>query len=1081
MTAFKVKHVRLSGREDESIPSIIAVNRNDGTASFGYDAISSQLADSKSIDLLIDWKLFVGKSSEIINSEAARNPAFARVLSKYGGSFQGLLDKYIEYILKSVDKLSLETKPQMIVGIPVTTDFETSQWRRRYKEQISRSFKLNDYPEPKFFPEPFATFQYHWNRSDIYDSGEHQNVLVIDIGGGTTNICVIQTTKHGLLARGGGNKIPHAVNSLMVGGAQLDEFLYDKLKAGLVDYSHPEAILMIRRGKEQISKELNKYDPSDYMDDLDIKEIIYSKDNNKVTLDYPCIRDVFVNKLWPSIKDAVNSSLDSLKSKKMRNPVDNIDLVILSGGTCQLGLVEYMFKKEIALDNSLFSKTEYLVSDVYSRAVSDGLALEALANCHHHDIKPTRTSAYLNEDIVFGISHDKNKVGIPNKFKHKSGPCESDVKRGAILSSPQDISVLIGENLRWDFRLKQKSHDLYYSFTRVEPHTDDVIENLSLGIRHIRVGKKSDEITTKCSLRSVIEEDGFLKGFIDVNRASAQNDGALSEEIEPVDLHDLKGVIGSSFIGLDLGTNSTLCSYINADEDMLYEVMPEKYWANKSVTERSYIIISSFNKELDLNRVDKINLIKKCNENLIKDYVYHSNRIEGSELNRGQTQQILTTITHDRLENVSNLRKRIEGFSYIDDRGEIVEAKRPVQDGLAAVNLRDAFLFVEDLAFDERGFSKHDLMQIHQMVMRGEDDYSPGSYRTDNVKISQTTFVPPDFTQVTNLIEQMFERFSSDEFNSASPLIQATEAHVWFVSIHPFSDGNGRVARLLANYFLWRGYCVGINLVSENRERYYDALEWCNTKEVSTRGDMSDLAAIFCDAFEDSLEEAKVIGISDYDKSPEVESKEEQGGEGVKATSISDTKFDSLLRQLSSKGARSNVENSYESWNNHFSSVLSEIKNKVIKLDQTLKQDFKGGAVIHDYPIINKETYISICRHEKFSRTWYFKLILDYSGKREELIFYFGAASGQAKYFDKKFRSCCSLLISRYDREKLQHIKAMESDWASIVEIIYDGETIHILKKDSDSDQLILLDSKDLSVDTWFTEILGDLLRPALH
>lgn len=1069
MGSFNVNHVHLGGRNEYAIPSIIAVNKEDSSIKIGTDAVE---ANQDNNDLLIDWKILVGQPSEKINTEIAKNQSLSRALSNYGNSFQELLNQYIAYILKSVDALSLEEKPQMIVGIPVTTDFEQSSWRSRYKEQVSKAFKVNGYPEPKYFPEPFATFQYHWNRGDIQDSGEYQNIFVLDVGGGTTNVCMIQTTKHGILARGGGNKIPHGVNSVMIGGATLDDLIYAELKERFQGQEYAQAILKIRKAKEKISNKLKTLPIDCLGDDLDFEEVI-EINNESVVLTYSDIKNVFINRFWPSVREAVKKSLSKIKSKKLRNPLDVIHMVILAGGTCQLRLVEYMFNKDISSSDPIFNKTNYLVSDAYNRAVSDGLAIEALANCQHHDIKPTRTSVYLNEDIVFKASHDRHRVSVPDKLKLKEGECDTDLRRGVILSAPQSISGLIGKKLRWDFKLKQKSHDVYYQFQKIDPGNNDVVDELSLGVKHIRIGKKSEEVVPKCSLRSVIDEDGFLKSFIDIYNTSFKST-PVSQQIEPVDLHDLNGVIGSSFIGLDLGTNSTLCSYINAEESLLYEVMPSKYWSKPVVIERSYKLISNYEDVAKDIKRSKEEIIRLFNQAMIKDYVYHSNRIEGSELNRGQTRQILDGVELDYSSDISSLRDKVERFSYIDDEGNVISAARPIKDGLAALNLRDAFVFVEDIAFDDRPFTKSDLLQIHQLVMRGEKDYAPGEFRNDNVKISQTTYVPPDFTQVSNLIDEMFVRFSGEDFGNQNPLVQATEAHVWFVSIHPFSDGNGRVARLLANYFLWRSWCVGVNLISENRERYYDALEWCNTREVSTRGDISDLAAIFCDSFEDSIEEVKLIGCQ---KEALIdESIENQFDESVPEDAESN--FDSLLKRLSLNATKFSAENSYGAWKNYFTMVLSEINNKVFQLDSALKNDFSGGAKLYEYPIIDKDTYIAICRHERFSRTWYFKLIVRYGDVREELIFYFGAVSKQSKSIDSRFKDNCSLLISKYDPYKSQHVRTIESGWGSIFEIIHDGERSYILQENDDAE--LIIDKERVDVDLWFTKIIENLLSPAL-
>ena len=63
----------------------------------------------------------------------------------------------------------------------------------------------------------------------------------------------------------------------------------------------------------------------------------------------------------------------------------------------------------------------------------------------------------------------------------------------------------------------------------------------------------------------------------------------------------------------------------------------------------------------------------------------------------------------------------------------------------------------------------------------------------------------------------------ADAFAGVSGLVVAAAAHTWFVTVHPFIDGNGRVARLLLNLMLIRhGYPIAV-ITNEDRLRYYDA------------------------------------------------------------------------------------------------------------------------------------------------------------------------------------------------------------------------------------------------------------------
>jgi Fic family protein len=62
-------------------------------------------------------------------------------------------------------------------------------------------------------------------------------------------------------------------------------------------------------------------------------------------------------------------------------------------------------------------------------------------------------------------------------------------------------------------------------------------------------------------------------------------------------------------------------------------------------------------------------------------------------------------------------------------------------------------------------------------------------------------------------------------FRTAHPVLQAAFAHYAFVVIHPFADGNGRVARALGSVYTYRSNRVPLLILADNREAYFDALQ----------------------------------------------------------------------------------------------------------------------------------------------------------------------------------------------------------------------------------------------------------------
>jgi len=95
-------------------------------------------------------------------------------------------------------------------------------------------------------------------------------------------------------------------------------------------------------------------------------------------------------------------------------------------------------------------------------------------------------------------------------------------------------------------------------------------------------------------------------------------------------------------------------------------------------------------------------------------------------------------------------------------------------------------------------------------------------YRNDAVFIRNSRYVPPAYQKIDNLMGCLVEEINEIENDNKT---KAIIAHYGFVTIHPYFDGNGRVARLLMNYILCCGGIPWITIRIEDREKYFHALE----------------------------------------------------------------------------------------------------------------------------------------------------------------------------------------------------------------------------------------------------------------
>jgi len=220
--------------------------------------------------------------------------------------------------------------------------------------------------------------------------------------------------------------------------------------------------------------------------------------------------------------------------------------------------------------------------------------------------------------------------------------------------------------------------------------------------------------------------------------------------------------------------------------------------------------------EKKLARLNKIRPLSPITlESLRKKFevemTYNSNAIEGNRLSLKETFLVI-------------------------EKGMTIGGKS-VKEHLEAVNHKEAILLLEKLANKKTRVTEADILQLHSIIMSKIDPQNAGFYRQVQVFITQSKHRPPSFREVPDLMKRVLEELNSKEAGGKA-VESATKLHHLFVWIHPFVDGNGRVARLLTNLRLMRATFPPIVLQKKIRMTYYRALE------AGDEGDLKPLAGI---------------------------------------------------------------------------------------------------------------------------------------------------------------------------------------------------------------------------------------------
>lgn len=234
--------------------------------------------------------------------------------------------------------------------------------------------------------------------------------------------------------------------------------------------------------------------------------------------------------------------------------------------------------------------------------------------------------------------------------------------------------------------------------------------------------------------------------------------------------------------------------------------------------------------------------LKAMAENLTYDVVY-SSEIEGIRLNVDEVRSSIARKLG--IENV----KQTAPSHYIDSVVAVM---------LDAVNHYDQLLTKEKIcawqtAFFPTGFSEGSQIEVGQ-YRTNEEHIVSGMFGREKIH-----YIAPSPECVDEEMAHFLDWFNSQE--NINSVIRSAIAHFWFVSIHPFEDGNGRLARILSDMLLaradkseFRFYNIS-SQINKDKNHYYDILE----KAQHSDGDITEWICWYASTLSVALDEAENI------------------------------------------------------------------------------------------------------------------------------------------------------------------------------------------------------------------------------
>ena len=193
--------------------------------------------------------------------------------------------------------------------------------------------------------------------------------------------------------------------------------------------------------------------------------------------------------------------------------------------------------------------------------------------------------------------------------------------------------------------------------------------------------------------------------------------------------------------------------------------------------------IDNLKKEIDSYRPFKKQLLNELQQFYRIGFTYSSNALEGNSLTESETKIIIE-----------------DGLTI---------GGKTVKEHFEALGHSDAYTYLHTLT-KNKTITESNILELHRLFYYRIDKKKAGKYRKQQVFISGTDFLPPNYNDIPDLMK-IFAISINDFKETLHPVTLAAKLHERIATIHPFVDGNGRVARLVMNLsLLQNGYPIVI-------------------------------------------------------------------------------------------------------------------------------------------------------------------------------------------------------------------------------------------------------------------------------
>lgn len=632
------------------IPTQIFYDENK-RAHIGYDA--RDRCDTPEL-LFENFKIELGEhnpddvTKKTVQLPNAPRNTVAGIAQDFFRGLLGKVDQWLEVQGRARPKSILIAEPLSLGG----TDMHRETWLSNYRRAILRVLD-GQFDKIDFLPEPFAVFQYYRYgvRHPLIAEQRKHVALVLDFGGGTFDISVIETTKSGDVSQSGKNSRPLSANSEQIGGFLINRLLAADLLMSVVDKSIRADV---RKAIERSDRIKTPEDVAELPERLQVffrhyRRLLQAVEVAKITIcnsianwsleadlsgvaSYPItvpvdpygpntrmvtskldagqLRRLFEDRIWkPKLRDAIKTTItraaQALKGQ-------DISIVLLSGGSSNMRWLAKLVVRDIA-PGHLPNADVLELSESFQEIVSKGLATECARRFYTEGEGDFRAVTYNRLCLVTRSDGGEMEIrrARPTTPELASGAA-SQVDDGVLLPSASSLNGLVDKPLLWKVRLNSPPRrQLEYYFLRSSFDPEDLEARHNI-IDFRAQTPKDTRFRAAIEVELTVREDGtatprFIYGRHDQSPGTVAGGKAFH-----IDMTYASSEVGSStYLGFDFGTSSSAISFVDSvDVQMIQERSRTSGWRELSdlLSELPYpaaFAMARFLSELDSEKRDQ--------------------------------------------------------------------------------------------------------------------------------------------------------------------------------------------------------------------------------------------------------------------------------------------------------------------------------------------------------------------------------------------------------------------------------------------------------------------------------------------